>query len=69
MGENGIGIRNTRLFRMEGCCVELDSSFVMSSLIVGCRFRFRSAFDSYSVASEAFSEQFSLRNLFSVKAL
>lgn len=50
MAKSGIGLRVFRSVSGMGF-----GSFGVC--FVGCRFRFRSAFDSYSVACEAFSEQ------------
>ncbi|KAK6250925.1 hypothetical protein QQP08_011086 [Theobroma cacao] len=61
-GEFGIGIklkrksnrgRNNRM-ELEYRELEKDMRLIVA---IGCRFRFRSAFDSYSVACEAFSEK------------
>lgn len=54
MAESGIG------FRMFNCVASRNFDIESGSaemLFIGCRFRFRSAFNSYSVACEAFSEQ------------
>nr|POE76282.1 hypothetical protein CFP56_48879 [Quercus suber] len=45
----------------------MESNSTTQRLIIGCRFRFRSAFDSYSIACEAFSEQQLLRSPINVK--
>ncbi|KAH1075233.1 hypothetical protein J1N35_027561 [Gossypium stocksii] len=61
-GEFGIGIRMKRksnpgrnsFMELEYPETEEDMRLFVA---FGCRFRFRSAFDSYSVACEAFSEK------------
>lgn len=59
-----------KAFRMLSFIASRNSDIEFGSaemLFIGCRFRFRSAFDSYSAACEAFSEQLlSRRFLFPV---
>lgn len=55
MAELGLGFRMLDSVARQNSDIESGSA---EMLLIGCRFRFRSAFDSYSVACEAFSEQF-----------
>ncbi|GMN31365.1 hypothetical protein TIFTF001_003238 [Ficus carica] len=54
MAKSGIGLRVFRSVFGRNSGMGFGSFGVY---FIGCRFRFRSAFDSYSVACEAFSEQ------------
>lgn len=57
MGENRVGIMIWKPIHNRNLVMELKSrESKMSLFIFGCRFRFQSAFDSYSVACSAFSE-------------
>lgn len=67
MGGVGFGVRMDKLCRMEGEVLNfvVGSSLPLSSAIE-CRLRLESAFDSFCIASEAFSER-SRRRVISAK--
>lgn len=52
-----------KLFEVMNCKTgSLPHNDVVVVAVLECRFRSRSAFDSFSIASEAFSEQHQLRS-------
>ncbi|KAF5729776.1 hypothetical protein HS088_TW20G00140 [Tripterygium wilfordii] len=56
-GELGTRVRNMRISNNGKSSADGTASGSDMCFVFGCRFRFRSAFDSYCAACEAFSEQ------------
>lgn len=57
MGRVGSGVTMRKLRGMEGEVLNLDGGSLPQSSAIECRLRAESAFDSFCIASDAFSER------------